>query len=397
MIGVGAQGHAQGGSKRSAKRAPLYAAVAFVTLVALNIAGWIIPEERSREELRFEPPQFAALQKWLWASTIKDTVRVVDVFAASDAPTPGRTHTFESVPLLTARVGRRYEYAPKVVGQLSDFSVENAPNGITIDPSTGALTGTPTAASVGSYDIVVSGRLDAAQRVEQRFTLFVDDRFLPLGADRRGRSVSRRLLSASKYTILPGLVVVLVSVVGGAILGAVGGFYAGVGARTVTMTTTVLQAVPGLLLIFLIAVLSEFSLGWTMVAVGLVLLPETAMGLFGQVQRLRERDFIEAARELGMRNREIIWSEIVWHNGRVFLLNRATQGFIFAILVDVTLSYMKLTDPNTPRFGAMVLDGRQDLVHGALLALAPLAAILIIVGTFALAEFGVSKAWERAR
>ena len=159
-----------------------------------------------------------------------------------------------------------------------------------------------------------------------------------------------------------------------------------------------MQSVPGLLLLFLGAVISEFSTVVLMCIVGLLILPETANGIRERVDALRQRDFVEAARELGQPDHVILWNEIIWHNARRFVLARATQGFIFAILADVTLSYMKLTDANNASgLGQLLAEGREAILQGAspAVSLAALVALLFVIGAFVTIQRAVDAAWAR--
>ena len=136
-----------------------------------------------------------------------------------------------------------------------------------------------------------------------------------------------------------------------------------------------------------------------MVIVGLILLPETANGVFERVESFQKREFVEAARELGMRDRTILWNEIVWHNARSFLLTKVTQGFVYAILVAVTLSYLGLTDRNLPQIGGMLMDGREAMINKttSVVAVASLGALLMVIAGFSLMERGILRSWERRR
>ena len=247
--------------------------------------------------------------------------------------------------------------------------------------------------------MLLDAEMGAGQRIERRFTLYVDDRLVLLGTDDRGRDLLFRLLATMKFTIVPGSIAVVISVVFGTLIGAYGGFYGGWARALLAGASTVIQSVPGLLLIFLAAVISVFNIYLVMVVVGVILIPETANGVLERVEALRKRDFVEAARELGMRDRTILWKEIVWHNARGFLVTRITQGFVFAILIDVTLSYMGLANLNSTRLGTMLLEGRTAVLGGqsTALALAPLSALLVAIVSFSLLERGVLGFWERRR
>ena len=381
---------------RGTSRGILIAGAAILSnLLGANISAYVIPPERSRVDFLYEPPHVQWLQRLLWPSDVRDTI--VHILGQSDTATSA-TGGFSTRPSATARKGRAFEYRARSSLPLSNFSLQGeVPDGIVVDPTTGVVSGVPT--SVGKYEVVLAGTLGADRQAEQRFTLFVDDRLLLLGADGMGRDVLGRLGASAKYTIVPGLIAVLIGVAGGALLGALGGFYSGAARRIHQAVTAIIQSVPALLIIFIAGAIFHYNVYVMMVVVGLILLPETANGVFERVESFRKREFVEAARELGMRDRTILWNEIVWHNARSFLLTKVTQGFVYAILVAVTLSYLGLTDRNLPQLGGMLMDGREAMINKttSVVAVASLSALLLVVAGFSLMERGILGTWERRR
>ena len=377
-------------------RGSLIAGIVILSVVlGANIAAYVIPPERSRADFLYEPPHAQWLQRLLWTSDVRDTVAHI---LGQSGNALSATGVFVTKPRPTARTGQPFEYRAQSSLPLTNFSLQGeVPNGITVDPGTGVVSGVPT--SVGKYAVILAGTLDADRQAEQHFTLFVDDRMLVLGADGMGRDVLGRLVASARYTIVPGLIAVLIGVAGGALLGALGGFYAGAAGRVHQAVTAIIQSVPALLIIFITGAIFQYNAYVMMVVVGLILLPETANGVFERVQSFRRREFVEAARELGMRDRTILWNEIVWHNARSFLLTKVTQGFVYAILVAVTLSYLGLTDRNLPQIGGMLMDGREAMINKttSVVAVASLSALLLVIGGFSLMERGILQTWARRR
>ncbi len=381
---------------RPNSRRSLLAGTSILALLLLaNVSAYIIPTESSRVDVRYEPPHVLWLQRLLWQSDARDTVTHL-LGLAIQAPAPNGV--FTTTPSATARIGQSYEYQPRSRQPLASYSLEGeVPDGLAVDPVTGAISGSP--ASKGKYDVILAASLGDDRRAEQHFTLYVDDRLLIFGADGMGRDVLRRLLAATRYTFLPGLIAVLIGVGGGAIIGALGGFYAGLAHQVQRAITAVIQSVPGLLIVFLTGAIFGYNIYILMIVVGVILLPETASGVMERVESFRQREFVEAARELGLRDRTILWNEIVWHNARTFLLTKVTQGFVYAILVGVTLSYIGLTDRSLPQIGGMLLEGRDAMINETTSALAPVAlgALLLVISGFSLTERGIRQLYERKR
>ncbi len=366
-------------------------------MVTFNVVALLVPEERGHDDFKYAPPQLGWLQRLFWPDAARDTV-VAPEFSLDAAPVEGRV--FRSTPLAAARVGVPYVYVPRFLRPVRGFEMRGAPRGLEIDTATGRLGGTP--GESGKFEVMLEGRLESGQLARQTFTLFVDDRTMWLGADERGLDLVRRTLLTGRALLLPGLLAVLVGVGGGVLLGAFAGFYPGPLRAGLRVLTLLLQSVPGTLLLFIGAVISGFSTFVAMIVVGLLLLPETANAIRERVERFCERDFVEAARELGQPDRVILWNEIIWYNARTLILARVTQAFVFAILAEVTLAYVGLVDANNEvGLGKLLLDGRKAILDGPagtqVIAVVAIVTLLLVISGFSLMERCVVASWERRR
>jgi peptide/nickel transport system permease protein len=363
-----------------------------MALLALNVLAFTLPAETGVEEFRYEPPHPVLLQRLLAPAQHADAIVSNDLLAGTSTRD---TSLFTTSPAVTARTRRAYVYRPAAAMALSDFELVDAPPGLRIDPATGVIAGVPT--HTGRYDVVVRARLSGDTWVEHRYPLYVDDRYLLLGADGRGADLLRRIVASAKYSLYPGAIAALIGVGGGLLLGAQGGFRGGRAERAVRALASAVEAVPGLLLVFLAAVISGFRLPAIMVVVGLILLPETARSVMQRVAAMRECDFVEAARELGMPDRTILWREIVWHNARALVLARTTQAFVFAVLAEVTLGYMGLGVQDGTSLGAALLEGRTVMSGSGIrwVAAASLASVLLLLSGFSTVQRGVLTSWGR--
>ncbi|MBK8056863.1 MAG: ABC transporter permease subunit [Gemmatimonadetes bacterium] len=372
-------------------------AAMFVTLLLFNVWGALMGEVPSREALRYAPPAPRLLRGLLWDNPTRDTVESDGAGLFDLTPGDSVVRAFRSMPEVRATRGSAYSYQPVTEAALREFVLSGQPPGLSVDPVSGVVSGNPT--ELGRFDVVLEGRLPDDRRAMQIFPLFVDDRVLLLGADRRGRDIFLLLVRSARLTLLPGFVALVIGVGVGVVVGALGGFYGGATRRLLGGFSLVVQSVPGLLLVFLTVAASGFNLWLAMTVVGLTLLPETAGGVLERVESLKRRDFVEAARELGMRDRTILWNEIVWHNARTFVVGRVMQCLAYAVLVEVTLSYMGLAAPNAESLGEMLKGGREALIGQSsnVEAVASLFVLLFLVTTFSLLERGIVRAWDRRR
>ncbi len=382
--------------------APLWMGVTLLcalSSVHLSLPAADSSENRSenRQDFALEPSHSSLLRSWLSPRSGTDYVCVAFVGSIDGDCAPTSTPRFAAPMRPIARVGEGYRYAPSLTGRVVEWRMDGQPTTLSVHSATGVVTGTPT--QTGRFEITLSAVQSPDSIVQQRITLYVDDRTLWFGADRFGDDILRNALVAVSRALLPAWLTVCVGVVGGTLIGAFAGFYGGAARRLLLVGVSALQSVPGLLLVFIAASASDLD-RWVMTTVvGLILAPEVALGVMQRVESFRSREFVDAAREIGMPDRAILWHEIVWLNGRDFLVQRVANGLVFATIMDITLSYVGLLDSNTLSVGTMLRSGRATLVGGGSSgeAVAAVLGILMLVSTFMLLSRGVRALWARPR
>ena len=390
-------------SERSAtqwRRGGLALAIGAAGLLAIAAASVVTPSaatSTARQGLANEPSHVALVRSLLAPVATADSICVTSIGAIDIACTVADASALGPAPSPSAVIGATYRFTPTTTRTVREWTATGRPEELQLDPVTGVLSGTPR--TLGRYDLVLSARIADDTVLTRSLTLYVDDHALLLGADRFGDDVFQSLLRSTRVLLLPGLLTALIGVGLGTLFGAWAGFYGGAARTILTSLTSAVQSLPGLMLVFVAASASDLN-RWVITAViGVILLPETAQGVAERVERFRRRDFVDAARELGMRDGMILWNEIVWHNARDFILHRATNAWIFAMLMDVTLSYVGLVDGQTSTLGGMLRSGRAALTGGSsgAEAFAALSGILFVVATFTLLDRGVRAAWARSR
>lgn len=370
----------------------------FAILLACSVWGSLTNRERGRERFMYEPPH-PAIVRWLITPRVPDadlicTASLLDMQASC---TLDSSPAIRSSPVPVARAGHAYHYRPSSARSITEWSVAGGPDGLVVDAATGVLSGQFD--EQGVYDVVLTGRLNADSAAQQKFTLFVDNRYLVLGANAAGSDVFAMLVRSTRYMVLAGFIAVPLGVITGMVIGALAGFYGGALRRWLGAIVSVLQSIPGLVLVIVAAAASDLQHGPVLLVVGIILIPEVALGMAERVEHFRRRDFVEAARELGMRDRDILWREIVWHNTRDFVLNRIANGFVFAILMEITLSYLGLLNAQSGSLGKILGASREALLNipqSTNEAVAAIVGLTMVIVTFALLDRGVRSAWKRA-
>jgi peptide/nickel transport system permease protein len=199
------------------------------------------------------------------------------------------------------------------------------------------------------------------------------------GLDELGRDILARLLEGARVSLLVGVVVVGISASLGALLGAIAGYYGGLVDEIVSRISDVLMAFPGLLLAIAVVAVLGPSLTNVVLALTLIGWVGYARLVRGQVLRVREFEYVQAARALGAAVPRILVKHIVPATLPALTV-QATLGMGGAILSEAALSFLGLgVQPPTPSWGTMLNYGRAHLLDAPHLTIFPGLAIAILV------------------
>jgi peptide/nickel transport system permease protein len=200
-----------------------------------------------------------------------------------------------------------------------------------------------------------------------------------LGTDRFGRDLLERLLRGAQVSLAVGLTAALVSLAVGAAAGALAGYAGGLTDRVVVALTDAALAIPRVPFLLLLAALFRPGLALTVLALGLTGWMTVTRLVRGEVRAVRERPFVEAARALGARPARLLGRHVLPHALTPALV-AAALGVGNAIMLEAGLSFLGLgIQPPTPSWGNMIAAGRDALVTAPWVALAPAAAVALVV------------------
>jgi peptide/nickel transport system permease protein len=201
----------------------------------------------------------------------------------------------------------------------------------------------------------------------------------PLGLDELGRDVLSRIVWGARVSLRVGFSVVLLASLIGVTLGAISGYFGGWVDVVIMRLCDILLAFPGILLaIALVAVLGP-SLNNVILALAIIGWVGYARLVRGQVLKVREMEFVTAAKALGAKSPRVIALHVL-PNVMNPVIVMATLGLAGAILSEAALSFLGLgVQPPTPSWGAMLTYGRQYLGLANHLTIFPGAAIMAAV------------------
>ena len=184
----------------------------------------------------------------------------------------------------------------------------------------------------------------------------------PLGTDALGRDLLAGIIEGGRATLAVGGAAALITVFIGVAVGAFAGFFGGYVDDFLMRLTELFQVLPPLILAMVIVGLFTPTLETIAVAIGIVSWPPVARLTRAEYLRLKELEYVKAARSIGAGNLRMML-RVILPNAAPPLVISATLTVGIAVLFEAGLSFLGLGDPNIMSWGLIIGNNRDYILE----------------------------------
>lgn len=213
----------------------------------------------------------------------------------------------------------------------------------------------------------------------------------PLGTDSLGRDITAMILYGARTTLLIGLFASLTATVIGVGVGASAAYFGGWIDELLMRFTELFQTIPNLIFVLTIVAVLGQKIEYVTIAVGIVSWTAIARLTRAEFLSLRDREFVQACRAMGMGNLRIIVGEIL-PNALPPVIVLSSLVISGAVLYESAVSFLGLGDPNVASWGGLIGDGRTLIRTSWYICAVPGVAIMLTVLALNLIGDGLNDA-----
>tara|TARA_B110000438_G_C15723553_1_gene610934 strand:+ start:104 stop:979 length:876 start_codon:yes stop_codon:yes gene_type:complete len=215
----------------------------------------------------------------------------------------------------------------------------------------------------------------------------------PLGTDYLGRDILAGIIGGGRATLIVAAVAAAMTMTIGIVVGSLAGYFGGWIDALLMRFTEIFQVMPGLLFSMVVIFLLEPGTRNETLAIGLTLWPLAARLARAEFLRLREMEYVKAARAIGCGDLRIMFRTIL-PNAMPPLLVAATLTVVIAILFHSGLAFLGMVDINTISWGSMLGKNRGYALTAWWMVFFPGIAIVITGLSISLVGDGLQDAFN---
>lgn len=219
---------------------------------------------------------------------------------------------------------------------------------------------------------------------------FVNARYL-LGTDSLGRDMAAMIAYGARTTLLIGLCASLTATIIGISVGSTAAYFGGWVDELLMRFTELFQTIPNLIFVLTIVSILGQKIEYVTIAVGIVTWTPIARLTRAEFMSLRDREFVQACRSMGMGNLRIMFGEIL-PNALPPVIVLSSLVVAGAVLFESAVSFLGLGDPNVSSWGRLIGDGRTLIRSSWYICAVPGLAIMLTVLALNLIGDGLNDA-----
>lgn len=203
-----------------------------------------------------------------------------------------------------------------------------------------------------------------------------------MGTDQLGRDIFSWVIYGVRTSLIVGLASATLSIMIAIIIGLLAGYKGGLLGNLLMRITDIFLSIPRFMLIIVTVVLLTPKISNIIIVIALFSWPEAARVIRSETLSIKEREYIQAARVIGLSDLDIMLSELM-PNIMPSILSLWTLIVGEAILTEASLGFLGFSDPNFPSLGTMLMMARSAIfVGGWWVLIYPSAMIILLILVF---------------